>query len=115
MRSAFRDDIFADGLLLATAIMWGTNILVFRHTVVAIDPLVFNFLRLVPATTTLGMLWCIDATKRGDVSPTIVTNAADRSPESIRSQAFDPDERVVSLCGSRTADGDWCESGPDSN
>ena len=38
-----------------------------------------------------GHLWCIDATKRGDVSPTLVTNASDRSPESIRSQAFDPD------------------------
>jgi len=38
-----------------------------------------------------GHLWCIDATKRGDVSPTLVTNAASRSAESIRMQAFDPD------------------------
>tara|TARA_R110002049_G_scaffold309268_1_gene519557 strand:- start:78156 stop:79100 length:945 start_codon:yes stop_codon:yes gene_type:complete len=57
MSPASRHHLWADGLLLATAMMWGTNILVFKHAIVAIDPLVFNFFRLVPATLTLGLLW----------------------------------------------------------
>lgn len=40
---------------------------------------------------TQGHLWCIDATKSGDVSPTLVTHAAGRSEESIRFQAYNPE------------------------
>jgi drug/metabolite transporter (DMT)-like permease len=41
--------------------MWGVNILVFKHAVQSIDPWVFNALRLVFATTTLGILTWVEA------------------------------------------------------
>lgn len=47
---------FADGVLIATAIMWGVNILVFKSSVGDFSPWVFNGLRLVFATLTLGLL-----------------------------------------------------------
>jgi drug/metabolite transporter (DMT)-like permease len=47
---------FADGILLITALLWGTNIIVFKSTIGAFDPWVFNAIRLVFATLTLGLL-----------------------------------------------------------
>lgn len=46
----------ADLILLATALMWGTNILVFKSAIGDFSPWVFNALRLVFATITLGIL-----------------------------------------------------------
>lgn len=57
----------ADCCLLATACMWGINILVFKHAIdtktnpAAIDPWVFNALRLIFATITLGVLVGIES------------------------------------------------------
>ena len=51
-------------MLIATAFMWGTNLLVFRQFVTTTDPMVFNFIRLVPATLTLGFLWCVQRRHR---------------------------------------------------
>ena len=41
--------------------MWGVNILVFKHAVRSLDPWVFNALRLVFATTTLGLLTWVES------------------------------------------------------
>ncbi|MEM7477148.1 MAG: PQQ-binding-like beta-propeller repeat protein [Planctomycetota bacterium] len=38
-----------------------------------------------------GHLWCIDATKRGDISPTLVKVSSTRKPEEVRIQAYDPE------------------------
>lgn len=46
----------ADLILLATALIWGTNILVFKNVISDFSPWVFNALRLVFATITLGIL-----------------------------------------------------------
>ncbi|MEO8272260.1 MAG: DMT family transporter [Aureliella sp.] len=46
----------ADLILLSTALMWGTNILVFKSAIGDFSPWVFNALRLVFATITLGIL-----------------------------------------------------------
>ena len=43
----------ADGLLLLTALLWGSNMLVFKGTIVHMDAYAFNALRLVFATGTL--------------------------------------------------------------
>lgn len=58
----------ADVCLLATALMWGANILVFKSFIVDFNPWVFNALRLVFATITLGVLalaeaWLVPAVK----------------------------------------------------
>ena len=45
----------ADGFLLATAIIWGVNIPVFKQAVGVLDQWVFNALRLTLATVTLGI------------------------------------------------------------
>ena len=68
MPPASRHHFYADALLLATAIMWGTNVLVFRHAVVVIDPLVFNFFRLVPATLVLGLLWWMERRRQARIA-----------------------------------------------
>ncbi len=47
---------WADLILLSTALMWGTNILVFKNAISDVSPWVFNALRLVFATITLGIL-----------------------------------------------------------
>ena len=46
----------ADLILLLTALIWGTNILVFKGFISDFSPWVFNALRLVFATITLGIL-----------------------------------------------------------
>lgn len=46
----------ADVCLLSTALMWGANILVFKSFITDFNPWVFNALRLVFATITLGIL-----------------------------------------------------------
>lgn len=58
----------ADICLLSTALMWGTNILVFKSFTTDFNPWVFNALRLIFATITLGLLtlgeaWLIPAVK----------------------------------------------------
>jgi drug/metabolite transporter (DMT)-like permease len=47
---------YADGILLATALMWGANILVFKGAITDFNPWVFNAVRLMFATCTLGIL-----------------------------------------------------------
>lgn len=61
--SAHRSHLWADGILLFTALLWGTNILVFKSTISnsadgteRFDPWIFNAYRLVLATLTLGLL-----------------------------------------------------------
>ncbi len=51
---------FADGILLLTAVLWGSNLLVFKSTIREFDPWVFNALRLIFATLTLGGLAWIE-------------------------------------------------------
>jgi len=51
----------ADLLLLSTALMWGTNILVFKYSITDLSPWVFNALRLIFATLTLGLLAFLEA------------------------------------------------------
>ncbi|MCA9126323.1 MAG: DMT family transporter [Planctomycetales bacterium] len=46
----------ADLVLFATALMWGINIIVFKYATNGYDPWVFNGLRLIFATLTLGVL-----------------------------------------------------------
>ncbi len=58
---AVRHRWFADGILFATAVMWGTNIIVFKNAISGFDPWIFNALRLVFATLTLGILAWIEA------------------------------------------------------
>jgi drug/metabolite transporter (DMT)-like permease len=54
-----RGHLFADGILFFTALLWGTNILVFKHTISDFDPWIFNAYRLVLATITLvGLAAC---------------------------------------------------------
>jgi len=52
--------LFADGILLLTAVLWGTNILVFKSTIKEFDPWVFNAYRLMLATLALGILALIE-------------------------------------------------------
>ena len=47
--------------MLATAVMWGTNILVFKGATHDFSPWIFNALRLVLATLTLGILAWLEA------------------------------------------------------
>lgn len=47
---------FADGILLLTALLWGSNIIVFKSTISEFDPWIFNAIRLVFATVALGTL-----------------------------------------------------------
>ena len=49
---------------MATACMWGVNILVFKHGISEMNPWVFNALRLVFATATLGLLTWIESRLR---------------------------------------------------
>ncbi len=56
--------MIADACLLATACMWGINILVFKHGIKDVNPWVFNALRLVFATVTLGLLTWIESRVR---------------------------------------------------
>lgn len=51
----------ADGFLLATSVMWGLNILVFKHATLSLDAWVFNAVRLIFATVTLGILVQIES------------------------------------------------------
>ncbi len=51
---------FSDGILLITAVLWGTNILVFKSTIKEFDPWVFNAYRLILATVALGILALIE-------------------------------------------------------
>lgn len=53
--------LIADSCLLATACMWGINILVFKHGIQEVNPWVFNALRLIFATVTLGLLTWIES------------------------------------------------------
>jgi drug/metabolite transporter (DMT)-like permease len=46
---------------MATACMWGINILVFKHGIQEVNPWVFNALRLICATFTLGLLAWIES------------------------------------------------------
>lgn len=46
----------ADALLMMTATIWGANILVFKHSTNELNPWVFNAVRLVFASLTLGIL-----------------------------------------------------------
>lgn len=46
----------ADALLMTTAVIWGANILVFKHTTGDLNPWVFNATRLIFALITLGLL-----------------------------------------------------------
>jgi drug/metabolite transporter (DMT)-like permease len=46
---------------MATACMWGINILVFKHGIQEVNPWVFNALRLIFATVTLGLLTWIES------------------------------------------------------
>ena len=52
---------FADAILFSTAMMWGINIIVFKHAIGDFNPWVFNALRLVFATITLGILAWLEA------------------------------------------------------
>ncbi len=61
--SPHRSHLWADGILFFTALLWGTNILVFKSTISnsadgaeRFDPWIFNAYRLVLATFTLGLL-----------------------------------------------------------
>ncbi len=49
---------------MATACMWGVNILVFKHGIQEVNPWVFNALRLIFATVTLGLLTWIESRVR---------------------------------------------------
>lgn len=49
---------------MATACMWGINILVFKHGIQEVNPWVFNALRLIFATMTLGILTWIESRLR---------------------------------------------------
>lgn len=51
----------ADGILMATALMWGTNILVFKSSISDFNPWVFNAFRLAFAALTLGILAILEA------------------------------------------------------
>ncbi len=51
----------ADAILMATALMWGTNILVFKSSISDFNPWVFNALRLIFAALTLGVLALAEA------------------------------------------------------
>ena len=51
----------ADGILLVTALMWGANIVVFKSAIGEFNPWVFNALRLVFASLTLGSLALAEA------------------------------------------------------
>jgi drug/metabolite transporter (DMT)-like permease len=64
----------ADGLLLLTAFLWGSNILVFKGTIIHTDAYAFNALRLIFASVTLGtmaiaesLFWPQCRTRRGGV------------------------------------------------
>ncbi len=46
---------------MATARMWGINILVFKHGIQEVNPWVFNALRLIFATVTLGLLTWLES------------------------------------------------------
>lgn len=67
-RSRPRTSWVADICLLSTALMWGTNILVFKSCITDFNPWAFNALRLVFATITLGILvlgeaWLVPSVK----------------------------------------------------
>ncbi len=51
-----RSPWWADLILLSTALIWGTNILVFKNAIGGFSPWIFNALRLIFATITLGIL-----------------------------------------------------------
>ncbi len=51
----------ADFILIFTAFLWGTNILVFKHAIIDTDPYAFNALRLVFATFALTILAVLEA------------------------------------------------------
>lgn len=61
-----------------------------------------------------GRLWCIDPTKRGDVSPELVVDASGRPVPHRREKAVDParDEKVVPNPNSAAV---WCYTGQDLN
>ncbi len=51
----------ADAILLVTALMWGANIIVFKSAIGEFNPWVFNALRLIFASITLGLLALAEA------------------------------------------------------
>jgi drug/metabolite transporter (DMT)-like permease len=53
---------FADACLLATTLIWGVNLLVFKYSIGILEPVVFNALRLVFASIALGV--CLYAESR---------------------------------------------------
>lgn len=59
-----RSRLIADACLMATACMWGINILVFKHGIQEVNPWVFNALRLIFATMTLGLLTWVESRVR---------------------------------------------------
>lgn len=58
--SSAKNHLIADSLLLLTALLWGTNILVFKHAIGGTDGYAFNALRLVFAAFTLGFMAIIE-------------------------------------------------------
>jgi drug/metabolite transporter (DMT)-like permease len=52
----------ADGLLLLTALLWGSNMLVFKGAIIDMDAYAFNALRLVFATITLVSMAILEST-----------------------------------------------------
>ena len=71
--------MFADAILFVTALLWGTNILVFKNAISDFDPWIFNAYRLVLATVTLVGLAILE----GLLSPakSADTKSADDSAE----------------------------------
>jgi drug/metabolite transporter (DMT)-like permease len=55
----------ADACLLATTLIWGVNILVFKYSIEILDPVVFNATRLVFSTITLGFCAWLESRWRG--------------------------------------------------
>ncbi len=55
-KSLTKNYLIADSLLLLTALLWGTNILVFKLAIGEADAYAFNALRLVLASMTLGVM-----------------------------------------------------------
>ncbi len=51
----------ADACLLATTLIWGVNILVFKYSIEILDPVVFNSTRLVFSTIALGLCAWIES------------------------------------------------------
>ncbi len=52
---------FADACLIATTLIWGINLVVFKYSIGILEPVVFNALRLVFAMFTLGLCLVVES------------------------------------------------------